>query len=126
MEVTDHAQELGVTAEAVELFRSADTIDLHIESFIWHRVFGYDLNRAHRGGFFGRSFFGHADFPTAREIGLGGGAWFITTNPLRSAGGRRLAFERNLRDARQNGAECQMTESHSLPFWNCGSVGSLM
>lgn len=100
MEVTDHAQELGVTTEAVELFRGADAIDLHIESFIWHRVFGYDLNRAHRGGFFGRSFFGHADFPTAREVGLGGGAWFITTNPLRSARGRRLAFERNLQELR--------------------------
>jgi membrane dipeptidase len=100
MDVTHTAQELGVSEEAVELFRSADVIDLHLESFIWHRVFGYDLNRAHRGGFFGRSFFGHADFPTARETGLGGGAWFITTNPLRSAGSRVRAFEKNLQALR--------------------------
>ena len=100
MDVTHTAQELGVTEEAVELFRSADVIDLHLESFIWHRLFGYDLNRPHRGGFFGRSFFGHADFPTAREIGLGGAGWFITTNPLRSARGRRRAFEKNLRELR--------------------------
>jgi len=96
MDVSDTARQLGVTEEAVELFRGSDAIDLHIESFIWHRVFGYDLNRTHRGGFLGRSFFGHADFPTARDIGLGGAAWFITTNPLRSAGGRQRAFEKNL------------------------------
>jgi len=97
MDVTDTAQDLGVTEEAVELFRSSDAIDLHIESFVWHRVFGYDLNRPHRGGVFGRSFFGHADFPTAREIGLGGATWVISTNPARSARGRRRAFEKNLR-----------------------------
>ena len=50
-------------------------------------IFGYDLNRVHRGGLFGRSFFGHADFPTAREIGLGGATWVISTNPARSGAG---------------------------------------
>jgi len=100
MEIARTARELGVTEEAVDLFRSADAIDLHIESFVWHRVFGYDLNRAHRGGFLGRSFFGHADFPTAREIGLGGATWVISTNPLRSARGRRRAFEQNLQGLR--------------------------
>ncbi len=96
MDATDTAEALGVSKEAVDLFRSADVIDLHVESFIWHRLFGYDLNRTHRGGFFGRSFFGHADFPTALETGLGGAAWFITTNPLRSARGRRRAAQKNL------------------------------
>ncbi len=100
MDVAHTALELGVTEDAVELFRSSDAIDLHIESFVWHRVFGYDLNRPHRGGFFGRSFFGHADFPTAREIGLGGATWVISTNPARSARGRRRAFEKNLGDLR--------------------------
>jgi membrane dipeptidase len=96
MDVTHTAKELGVTEEAVELFRAADAIDLHIESFVWRRVFGYDLNQAHRGGFLGRSFFGHADFPTAREIGLGGATWVISTNPARSSRGRRRVFEQNL------------------------------
>jgi membrane dipeptidase len=90
------ATELGVTEEAVELFRSADAIDLHLESFIWKRVFGYDLHRRHRGGLFGRRFFGHADFPTVRESGLGGATWSIATNPARSSRGRRRAFEKNL------------------------------
>ncbi len=85
-----------VSKEALQLFRAATAIDLHIDSYIWHRVFGYDLNRRHRGGFFGRSFFGHADFPTAREAGLGGATWVITTNPLRTATGRLRAFDENL------------------------------
>jgi len=96
MESGSVAEELGVTEEAVELFRSSDAIDLHIESFVWRRIFGYDLNRAHRGGLFGRRFFGHADFPTARQIGLAGATWVISTNPARSARGRRRAFEKNL------------------------------
>lgn len=100
MDVASTARELGVTKEAVELFRSSDAIDLHLDSFIWHRVFGYDLNRAHRGGLFGRSFFGHADFPTVRDCGLGGATWVITTNPARSARGRRRAFQKNLRRLR--------------------------
>ncbi|TNF61554.1 MAG: hypothetical protein EP303_05450 [Deltaproteobacteria bacterium] len=100
MDAATTASELGVTTEAVELFRSSDAIDLHLESFIWHRIFGYDLNRPHRGGLFGRSFFGHADFPTARDCGLGGATWVITTNPARSARGRRRAFEHNLRALR--------------------------
>ncbi len=91
------AEALGVSEEAVALFRSADAIDLHLDSFIWHRVFGYDLGRPHRGGFLGRGFFGHADFPTAIDSGLGGATWVITTNPFRRSRGRRRAFETNLR-----------------------------
>jgi len=97
MDAIRTATELGVTEDAVELFRSSDAIDLHLDSFIWKRVFGYDLHREHRGGPFGRSFFGHADFPTVRESRLGGATWSITTNPVRSARGRRRAFEQNLR-----------------------------
>ncbi len=97
MDLAATAQALGVSEEAVALFRASEPIDLHVDSFIWRRVFGYDLRRAHRGGFLGRRFFGHADFPTALESGLAGATWVITTNPARSTAGRRRAFERNLR-----------------------------
>lgn len=97
MDCAETASSLGISQEAVALFRDADAIDLHVDSFIWHRVFGYDLRREHRGGLLGRRLFGHADFPTARAIGLGGATWVITTNPLRSARGRKHAFEKNLR-----------------------------
>ncbi len=96
MQAGSIAEELGVTEDAVELFRTAEAIDLHIESFIWRRLFGYDLNRVHRGGLFGRSFFGQADFPTALQIGLAGATWSIATNPARSSRGRRRTFEHNL------------------------------
>jgi membrane dipeptidase len=101
MDVATAASALGVSEEAVELFRSCDSVDLHIDSFIWHRAFGYDLNRAHRGGLIGRSFFGHADFPTVLDSGLGGATWVITTNPFRTSRGRRQAFERNLQCLRE-------------------------
>ncbi|MGB8331012.1 MAG: membrane dipeptidase [Polyangiales bacterium] len=97
MDAIGSASELGVSQEAVELFRGSDAIDLHLDSFIWKRVFGYDLHRQHRGGPFGRRFFGHVDFPTVRQSGLGGAIWSITTNPTRSSAGRRRAFEKNLR-----------------------------
>lgn len=96
MDLPSTAEALDVSQEAVELFRSSEAIDLHIDSFIWHRLFGYDLERIHRGGFFGRSFFGHADFPTVRESGLAGATWVISTNPARTSKGRRRAFEKNL------------------------------
>jgi membrane dipeptidase len=101
VDVATAASALEVSEEAVELFRSSDGIDLHIDSFIWNRAFGYDLNRAHRGALIGRRFFGHADFPTALDAGLGGATWVITTNPFRTARGRRRAFERNLERLRE-------------------------
>jgi membrane dipeptidase len=100
MDIETTASSLGVSAEAVQLFRDSDAIDLHIDSFIWHRIFGYDLGRAHRGGPFGRNFFGHADFQTVGDCGLGGATWVITTNPLRSSSGRRRALGENLRELR--------------------------
>jgi membrane dipeptidase len=96
MDVAHTAEELGISTEAVELFRNSDSIDLHIESFLWRRLLGYDLNRVHRGGPFGRGLLGHADFPTVQEVGLGGATWVVSTNPARSARGRRRAFEQNL------------------------------
>lgn len=100
MDVAAAAQELGVSSEAVELFVASEPIDLHIDSFIWRRLFGYDLRRAHRGSFLGRRFFGHADFPTAIESGLAGATWVITTNPVRRSSSRKRAFEKNLRTLR--------------------------
>lgn len=100
MDIETTAHTLGISTEAVQLFGDSGAIDLHIDSFIWHRVFGYDLGRAHRGGPFGRRFFGQADFQTALDCGLGGATWVITTNPARTSSGRARAFEKNLRALR--------------------------
>ncbi|HMJ13799.1 MAG TPA: membrane dipeptidase [Polyangiaceae bacterium] len=100
---TDHhsdpaswAQTLGISSEAVELYLASDVIDLHIDSFIWHRVFGYDLRRRHGPGFFRANMFSQVDFPRALEANLTGAIWVITTNPLKGGESRRETFLGNL------------------------------
>ena len=90
------ARALDVSREAIELYASSDVIDLHLDSFIWTRIFGYDLRRKHGLGLFGRHFYSQVDFPRALEAGLTGGTWIITTNPFKPARWRRDAFFRNL------------------------------
>ena len=44
------AQTLGISTEAVMLYLECDVIDLHVDSFIWTRAFGYDLCKRHGRG----------------------------------------------------------------------------
>ena len=96
------ARELDIPVEAVALYLASDVIDLHVDSFIWDRVFGYDLRQRHGGragaprGAIGRSLWGQVDFPRVREAQLSGAVWIVTTNPLRSATGRTRALLGNL------------------------------
>ncbi|HVW25814.1 MAG TPA: membrane dipeptidase [Polyangiaceae bacterium] len=92
----ERAAALGVSREAIELYDASDVIDLHVDTFIWARVFGYDLLSRHGRGAFGARFYGQADLPRLLEAGVTGAIWSITTNPLRTAAGRAAAFERNL------------------------------
>ncbi|MGD8858881.1 MAG: membrane dipeptidase [Myxococcales bacterium] len=94
------ARRLGVSVEAIELYRDCDVIDLHVDSFIWARVFGYDLRKRHGSGVFGGRFYSQVDFPRAREAGLTGALWSITTNPYRGRAARARAFDSNLRRLR--------------------------
>lgn len=90
------ARRLGVSREAVDLYVESDVIDLHIDSFIWARVFRYDLAREHDPELSGACFFCQVDFPRALKAGLSGATWVITTNPARTRRGRLRAFEKNL------------------------------
>jgi membrane dipeptidase len=90
------ARALGVSRAAVDLHLSCDIVDLHVDTFIWTRVFGRDLRQRHGPGPFGARFFGHADLPRLREAGVTGAIWSITTNPLRGPRSRARVFERNL------------------------------
>lgn len=87
---------LGVSREAVEIYLSSDVIDLHLDTFIWTRIFGYDLTRRHGHGLLGARLYSQVDLPRIREACITGGIWVITTNPLRSASGRAAAFTKNL------------------------------
>ncbi len=87
---------MNLSNEAVALYRSSDVVDLHVDTFIWTRVFGYDLLRRHGRGLFGARFYGQADLPRLREAGVGSAIWSITTNPLRRASRRTAVFKKNL------------------------------
>jgi membrane dipeptidase len=90
------ARRLGVSEEAVRLTRDADLIDLHIDTFIPPRLWGYDPLVEHRSALLGRWWFGHLDLPRMEEGGLSGAMWSITTNPSRGPKQRWATFQRNL------------------------------
>ncbi len=90
------ARELGISTEAVELYLASDVIDLHIDSFIWSRIFGYDLRRRHGHGLLGARIYSQVDLPRVREARLTGATWVITTNPLRRASDRPEILGANL------------------------------
>lgn len=90
------AKALGVSKEAVDLTLASDVIDLHVDTFIWTRIFGYELTRRHGTGLLGASFYGHADLPRLREGQLSGALLVITTNPARRRSSRAGVFFRNL------------------------------
>lgn len=90
------ARRLGVSSEAIEVYAAAEVIDLHVDSLIWSRVFGYDVLRRHGRGLLGARGYSQVDLPRLASARIGGALWSITTNPLRSARGRARALARNL------------------------------
>jgi membrane dipeptidase len=90
------ATALGVSRTAVDLYLDCDVIDLHIDTFIWHRIFGYDLHKRHGRGLFDARFYSQVDLPRIREAQITGATWVITTNPFRSETSRPETFSRNL------------------------------
>ncbi len=93
------ARRAGVPVEAVALTLDAEVVDLHVESFIPTRLWGYDLLRRH-AGFPSGVLFGHLDVPRALEGGLTGAHWSIATNVARPAWQRPAVLDRNLRALR--------------------------
>ena len=91
------ARDLGVSREAIDVYLASDVIDLHVDSFIWTRVFGYDLRRRHGHGLLGARAYSMVDFPRVREAQLSGAIWVITTNPLQPADRRPDVLLENVR-----------------------------
>jgi membrane dipeptidase len=71
----------GISYAAADLFLDSDVIDLHIESFSFTRVLGYDLRKRHRLGLNRALLCGQADLPRLIEVGLRGGLFSLTANP---------------------------------------------
>lgn len=105
-----------ISNDVSEWIRRSDIIDLHIDSFIWNRIGGYDLRVHHQRGWGGRRFYGQVDFPRIREAGLTGAQWVITTNPFRTQKGREKAFRKNLTRLKE------LFQEHSNEFQVVGSV----
>lgn len=105
-----------VSEEALRLYTASAPIDLHVESFVWTRVAGYDLTKRHGHGLFGARLYSQVDFPRIREAGLAGATWVISTNPLRGAEGRLRAFDTNLARLsslfEESRAEFQLVTNH--------------
>ena len=103
MQYVDHrkdpgawARALGISRDAVDVYLASDVIDLHIESFIWTRMIGYDVRKRHGPGPTGARFLSQVDLPRVREARITGGTWSISTNPLRSKRSRADVFVKNL------------------------------
>jgi membrane dipeptidase len=94
---------------ALQLLDDGAAVDLHVDTFIGARLFGYDASREHHP--IARHFLGHVDLPRARRGGLKGALWSVTTNPFRCASSRR-------RHAGQNVARLRRfaTESHGAAW----------
>ncbi|MGH9277403.1 MAG: dipeptidase [Acidimicrobiales bacterium] len=73
-----------------------DVIDIHSESFVWTRVFGYDVRRAHGRGVLGARLYSQADLPRMRDGGLTGAVVSISTNPFRRRANRLAVLGTNV------------------------------
>ena len=85
-----------LSMEAQQLAEQLEIIDLHLDTLIPFRLWGYNPLTRHSWMPFGRHFFTHTDVPRLREGGVTAGMWSITTNPLRPANNRWQIFLRNL------------------------------
>ena len=56
-------------------------LDLHIDTLLWMRLFGYDIGRRHRNRLPTRPFGFHMDLPRAREGGLDAAVMGLVINP---------------------------------------------
>ena len=55
------------------LLAGCDVLDIHTESFVWTRVFGYDLAAPHGRGVLGARLYSQADLPRLREALIAAG-----------------------------------------------------
>jgi membrane dipeptidase len=67
-----------------------------VETFVWTRLFGYDLASTHGPGPLGARYFGQADLPRLIAGGLSGVVLSIATNPARRAGTRTATLLANI------------------------------
>lgn len=75
-------------AEADQVIAELGIFDLHVDTLIPLRLWGYDPLQRHGTGLLRGRFFGHMDLPRMTDAGVRGAMWSLTTNPFRTAAGR--------------------------------------
>lgn len=96
MDVDALAAKAGVSREATSLLASAEVVDLHLETFIPPRLWGYDLHASQAGRFPWGRFFGHLDLPRVHAGGLTTAMWSIATNILQPRARRAAVLQANV------------------------------
>jgi membrane dipeptidase len=70
-----------VSADALALHHDSLVVDLHVDSFLWARLFGYDMGRGHENRLPSAPFAWHADLPRLAKGGVGAVGFGIVVNP---------------------------------------------
>ena len=71
----------AVSEEALDLHRRSLVLDLHIDTLLWQRLFGYDPSLRHENRIPTRPFGYHFDLPRAAEGGLDAAVMGLVINP---------------------------------------------
>lgn len=73
----------ALPAEVLAFHREIPVLDLHIDTLLWMRLFGYEIGKRHGNPLPKAAFFSHLDLPRAAEGGLDGAVMGIVVNPVR-------------------------------------------
>jgi len=90
-------------------------VDLHVETFVWTRIFGYDLAAFHGPGPTAARYLGQADLPRLRMAGLCAVVLSIATNPVRRTGTRSETLLRNIDRLQRSASTSSSTSPPSAP-----------
>lgn len=131
-EPANRDESLRVSRGALELLRSSEVFDLHIDSFIWTRLLRYDVQKSHDSGPLSARWFGQVDLPRLQRAGVGAATWSITTNPWRRIRDRLRALVANYRrlvtllNHVDSGASCVTNYREYLAARNAGRHAAFM
>lgn len=78
--------------DVLRAHRDAAVIDLHVDSVIQNRLFGYTIEKRHRALLRGQPLFWHADLPRMRDAAYGGACLGVHYFPTESEAGWRAAL----------------------------------
>lgn len=84
--------DIKIPEEIRQLHAKSSVIDLHGDSFLWAKIFGYDIGKRHKNRFpyvapLGR----HIDLPRMRDVGMDGQIFGVVVNPKLSLEKRKQA-----------------------------------